>query len=283
MNSSSAFLSRASLKDNAKGALAGKYGTFILASFLISIITIASHAIIDFIGTMFFSMFVVIREMLVNHLSLEELQILTQDRIFLEHYTDWYNLLNYVLTLLLNFFTGVFNVGLSLFCLNLACNRTAKVSDIFYGFRWQFGKSLKLTAVFLLVNELFNLPAQILLYLIKNDAVWNGICSTLLLFAACIAVYIPLNLALSQMFLLLLDFPGYSAKELIKLSVHIMKGHKRRLFCLRLSFFPLILLSLLTLNIGNLWLMPYMNMTYTFFFLNLMQARTKNKYTDSDK
>lgn len=275
MNQDSTFLSSAILKDRAKGALQGNYGKFILAMILIGVITIASQAIVKLIGTMFFVIVMMLKEMLGNHLSLEQIQSLLDNGVLLESYADWYNGLDYVLNLLVSFFTTVFNVGLALLCLNLACGRGLRVSDVFYGFQTQFGKSLKLACVVALVGELCYLPANIMTYLINHDAAWNLILSAGFLYAVCLVIYVPCSLAISQVFLLLLDFPGYSAGELIKLSAHVMKGHKRRLFYIQLSFLPLILLSLLTLGIGNLWLAPYMNITYTFFFLNLMQARER--------
>ena len=50
-----------------------------------------------------------------------------------------------------------------------------------------------------------------------------------------------------------------------------MKGHKWELFFLQMSFLPLGFLCLLSFGIGNLWLVPYMNMTQTLYFLDLMQ------------
>lgn len=273
MNQNSTFLSSAALKDKAKGALEGNYGKFILASLLIGIITIASQLIINIIGTMFFYIGMVLKEMQETHLSLEQIQLLLENGVLMESYADWYNALTYVLDLIVSFFITVFNVGLCLLCLNTACGRSPKVSDVFYGFQSQFGKSLKLACVVVLINELSILPSNIIAYLVDHNASLNLILSASLLYVICLVIYVPCSLAISQVFLLLLDFPGYSAGELIKLSAHIMKGHKGRLFYIQLSFFPLILLSLLTCFIGNLWLAPYMNVTYTFFFLNLMQSR----------
>ena len=275
MNQDSTFLSGAVLKDRAKGALEGNYGKFILAALIIGMITMASQALVSFAGVMFFSMGIVFKEVMGNHLSLEQVQRLLENAVWMESYQNWYNALNYGLTLIVSLFTTVFNVGLSLYCLNLACGKKLKVSDLFYGFQTQFGKSLKLACVMVLVNELCYLPANIMAYLIDHNASWNLILSAGFLYAICLVVYVPCSLAISQVFLLLLDFPGYSAGDLIKLSVHVMKGHKRRLFYIQLSFLPLILLGVLTFGIGNLWIIPYMNITYTFFFLNLMQARER--------
>lgn len=274
MNANSTFLSSAALKDRAKGMLEGKYGTFILVTLLVGVITLTAQIIVEFAGGMFFGMFMLLKELLVNNCSLDQIQLLLNDDAYIQTYTGWYDAMHYVLQLIVSIFTSVFQVGISLFCLNVTCGRALKYSDIFYGFRTQFGKSLKLAAVLMLVNELCYLPSNILSYLIRHNASRNFILIMTLIFAMCLILYIPCSLAISQMFLLLLDFPGYSAGELIKLSNHIMKGHKGRLFYIQLSFLPLILLSLLTLGIGNLWITPYMNITYTLFFLNLMQERT---------
>lgn len=40
---------------------------------------------------------------------------------------------------------------------------------------------------------------------------------------------------------------------------------------LTMSFLPLGFLCLLSFGIGTLWLVPYMNMTQTLYFLDLMQ------------
>jgi len=46
----------------------------------------------------------------------------------------------------------------------------------------------------------------------------------------------------------------------------MMKGHKWELFVLELSFIGWALLCVLTLFIGYLWLVPYMQMTITKFY-----------------
>lgn len=56
----------------------------------------------------------------------------------------------------------------------------------------------------------------------------------------------------------------------MKLSIRKMKGHKWRLFCLQLSFIPLWIAVVFTLGIGAMWLVPYEQMTYACFFMNLM-------------
>ena len=75
---------------------------------------------------------------------------------------------------------------------------------------------------------------------------------------------------LSEIVLGMMRIKDKSVKEVLQFSAEIMKGQKKRLFVLILSFIPITLLACLSL-IGVLWLTPYVNMTYTIFYLNLMQ------------
>ena len=65
---------------------------------------------------------------------------------------------------------------------------------------------------------------------------------------------------------LLQDNPELSELDTIRLSKNMMKGHKWELFVLQLSFIGWILLSLLSLGIGLLWVIPYMQVAEAHFY-----------------
>lgn len=65
---------------------------------------------------------------------------------------------------------------------------------------------------------------------------------------------------------ILIDNPELSANQAINLSQEMMKGHKFDLFFLHLSFIGWIFLSIFTLGIGLLWLMPYMMTAQAAFY-----------------
>jgi uncharacterized membrane protein len=69
---------------------------------------------------------------------------------------------------------------------------------------------------------------------------------------------------------LLHDHPELSAEELICKSMAMMHGRKMKLFLLDLSFIGWILLSILTLGIGLLWLLPYMYSARAAFYENIL-------------
>lgn len=73
----------------------------------------------------------------------------------------------------------------------------------------------------------------------------------------------------SMSFYILYDNPNIGAMEALELSKKIMMGNKWRLFCLHLSFIGWALLSVLTLGIGFLWLVPYMNTAVANFYEDL--------------
>lgn len=81
------------------------------------------------------------------------------------------------------------------------------------------------------------------------------------------------SLSYSQTFFLLRDHPEFSITEAITESRKIMKGYKWKYFLLNLSFIGWGILSLFTLGIGLLWLVPYVTTSLASFY---------NKLTESD-
>ena len=129
---------------------------------------------------------------------------------------------------------------------------------------------LTLSAFFTSVSFVLLLPVQLCSGMFGQTQDTGWLMASLLLSSIAMVASTIFYLVFSQCYFLLLDFPDYTVKQLLRSSMRIMKGHKGRLFYLQVSFIPLVLLALLTCGIGMLWLTPYVQMTYTCFFLNLM-------------
>lgn len=69
---------------------------------------------------------------------------------------------------------------------------------------------------------------------------------------------------------LLLDGEEDSSKWALKRSARMMEGNYFRLICLKLSFLPMILLSVLTCGIGFLFVLPWMGVADALFYLDLI-------------
>lgn len=68
---------------------------------------------------------------------------------------------------------------------------------------------------------------------------------------------------------LLHDYPELGAREALRMSRELMKGHKWDLFVLQLTFLGWIILAILTCGIGLLWLTPYMSAAQGHFYQDL--------------
>lgn len=87
---------------------------------------------------------------------------------------------------------------------------------------------------------------------------------------------IILNLNYSMAIFVMSDNPYMTTREVLAESRRIMTGRRWRFFCLEFSFIGLIFLCMLTLGIGFIWLVPYMNATYAAFY---RQAKMEADYT----
>lgn len=94
----------------------------------------------------------------------------------------------------------------------------------------------------------------------------SSVCSLLLVVPGIIASY-----ALFLTPYILKDNPELSIMETLRLSRKMMEGHKMQLFKLQLSFLGWILLSVLTLGVGLLWLMPYMMTAMAAFYQDVRE------------
>ena len=243
------------LKNNAKEKLTGKYGSALAVSTLMPISFVFVVLFPLFMTTL--APYIIITETTDNGLSDASIVV--------------FLLLCYLTLIIGGILTYMLRSGITLFFLKTACKQHGTLSDLFFGFIWQFKKSLVYSVISSLMFHIIMLPFEFfLLAIICGVHTSFTFTAVTLSFTLGMLIYKPLELGLSQYYFLLLDFPKQKASELLKMSRHIMKGHKWRFFLLRLSFLPLQLLSVISLGVGFLWVIPYQKMTYSLFFLDLM-------------
>lgn len=237
------------LRDMAKDALCGSYGTVLLGQFLFGLIVL---------GVLFLCSFPYL---------LSSMAALYSPSAGTDTFALCALRAGTVLARLLN---GFLHFGTSLLCLKLACSRQADWQDVFSGFRREnLPRAFALTAIRLLWNTVCLGVGEYFssVYLRTQDE--RYLLYTLAAYGIGCCIYIPIALALDLSYFVMLDFPEKKTTALLKSSFRLIRGNRMRLFRLELSFLPLQLLALLTFGIGNLWLSPYMHMTYTLFYLDL--------------
>ena len=78
----------------------------------------------------------------------------------------------------------------------------------------------------------------------------------------------------SMVFYILADNPDISPTNALKKSKEMMMGYKWKIFFLGLSFLGWALLAILTLGIGLLWLMPYIQVSTINFYEDIKDNNT---------
>ena len=135
--------------------------------------------------------------------------------------------------------TGPLVLGIVIFSLAISRGTGAKFEQIFEGFN-QFGRAL---VAYLLI------------------ALFTILWSLLLIVPGIIA-----SLSYSQTFFIMADDGSIGVGDAIKKSKKMMYGYKWKYFCLKLRFLGWAILSILTLGIGLLWLLPYVQISQAKFY-----------------
>lgn len=196
----------------------------------------------------------------------------------------------YVVAFIVQLIGGIFEVGLCLIYLKTACGMPAKISELFYGFSHNSDKALIIQFVIAIINSICKIPVSIAMMstpfladyeaiLAMDTAALNAaiVSLTKLLYIAggCALVNFILTLPFVPIFFMIVDFPKCNVKELFSKSFDAMKGQYLRYCLIMLSFFPLLFVAAITYGIGLLFVIPYIRLTTTNFYLELMSNRNR--------
>ena len=118
----------------------------------------------------------------------------------------------------------------------------------------------------------------VLLTLIKVK-LWVVIIVGLVAYLACIVYAISRGLLYSLVYYITADEPHLTGKEVVNKSEKLMKGNRGNLLLLELSFMGWILLGFLSLGIGFIWIVPYLQVSVACFYDELIG----NKETKSEE
>ena len=164
--------------------------------------------------------------------------------------------------------SGPMTLGYAMFSISIFRKRETSPAEVFYGFE-RFGKALGLYIVMSIFIILWSL---------------------LLIVPGIIAA-----LRYSMSFYIMADNPDMGIMDALAESKRMMQGNKWKLFCLYLSFIGWALLCILTLGIGTLWFMPYVEVTLIAFYdivngslrpvqkiSNWPEEQSKNYSSDND-
>ena len=251
------YKTRSQLKQNAKQALAGKWGTAVLMTLIIGLVS----------TTFSFQ---------------------TSENVTFSIGSIIGTILNII------FSVGFYSFLLKICC---GQKDQAALKDLVYGFQCHPGKALLLyllSVLYLLPGTLIYVVLIIVFSFTTFASTGLSITTSvfledvyidpsafvlfMILFLVLTIAYVIyafyISLTYSMVYLLLLDYPDLSVTDIWKRSKQLMKGNRLRLLGLELSFIGWMFLCIFTLGIGFLWLTPYMMATDTEFYLDLIQHQS---------
>lgn len=170
---------------------------------------------------------------------------------------EW-NVLTFIPMLIL---TGPIALSISKISLNVSKGgETPKISQLLYGFKY-FIKAIGVYLISIVAG-----------FAITLSALLPEMPGVLLIIILIVPVTI-VTLMFSQIIYILADNPEIGVIDAAKESCRLTKGYKGNIFVLQLSFIGLVLLSILTMGILLLWVMPYMQVTFSELYLYLKEQK----------
>ncbi|WP_379970652.1 DUF975 family protein [Ectobacillus sp. sgz5001026] len=146
------------------------------------------------------------------------------------------------------FLTGILVLGIFKIYLGLAQGKNVQVGDLFS----YFAGWAKIWKAFLTV-----------FFLTLYTFLW----SVLLIVPGIIKSF-----SYSLTYFVLLDHPEFTVNRALGESKRLMQGQKWKLFVVLLSFIGWYLLSIITLGLANLWVTPYVSVSFAHFYENLKKS-----------
>lgn len=149
------------------------------------------------------------------------------------------NCIPYLGSIIIFILSAPLALGLIIFSLKFKRRESYSVSTLFDGFK-QFGSAVGLYLWMVL---------------------WTVLWMLLLIIPGIIKA-----ISYSMSFYILADNPSVGIRNALNLSKQLMDGFKWKFFVLQLSFIGWAILSILTLGIGLLWLIPYVQISMANFY-----------------
>ena len=176
--------------------------------------------------------------------------------------TLWPMVAGQVFVFVFSLIAMVFRTGYSYMLLNMARDREVSLGNLLYLFH--NGPDRVLVAAFIV--KAGNTEAE--------QIAWIELCLVMLLVGVVLEVILTSPFMLT--FCLLADSPEMGGIEALKTSARLMRGHILKYWLMMLSFIPLAILSLFSMYIGLLWLFPYIYMSETVFYMELIGTEPQN-------
>lgn len=183
--------------------------------------------------------------------------------------------------LIVSLITGIFSAGYCYMQLNIARGREYSLGDLIFFFKNQPDRVIIAGFILAIIQVVAQIPYSYFVYTmdrgttLEEQMTWMSTISLLMLLSMVLNMLISLPFAMT--FYLMADDVNLGGIEALKASARLMKGNMGRYLLLQISFIPLLFLSMFTLYLALLWIIPYMEMSFAVFYQDLT-GEYKNGY-----
>lgn len=184
-----------------------------------------------------------------------------------------------VVRLIISLISSLFTVGSYFFYLNICRGRTYTINNLFAAFKMNPDRFLIVSLIVQLPALLIQLPVIAAPAAVTvGDALHISIQTAgYSILAYIVSVFFSIFFELA--YFLMLDFPEMDAIPAMKISTALMRGNKLRyLYIMVLSFIGWHILGAFSLEIGYFWITPYITMTMTYFYCDVLEQLKHSPY-----
>lgn len=182
-------------------------------------------------------------------------------------------ILSQIFVFIVTLIAGILSAGLSYLLLNMARGRDYSLADLIYFFKNHPDRVIVAGFVLAVIDVIVSIPYYYVSFTMEMGTTIEQYTAWLTKTTGLLFLSIVLNSLITLPFVmtyyLMADELELGGIEALKMSARLMKGNKGRYLLMQISFIPLLVLSVFTLYIAQLWIIPYMEMTSVEFYREL--------------
>ena len=188
-----------------------------------------------------------------------------------------------IFSLIISVIMSVFSAGVYYMFLNVSRGKKTSMQDVTYLFYHHPDRIIVVSLIVTVVQYLLMLPSMIMNYRMDVSAnllevLQQSLLVSLVMFVGIVVAQL-VTMPIAFGYYLLIDDVEMNATDALKKSMQMMKGNYGRYIYMQLSFLGLMILGVLTLYVGFIWIMPYMQMTEIEFYREILGELDESEKT----
>ena len=188
-----------------------------------------------------------------------------------------------IFSLIISVVMSVFSAGVYYMFLNVSRGKKTSMQDVTYLFYHHPDRIIVVSLIVTVVQYLLMLPSMIMNYRMDVSAnllevLQQSLLVSLVMFVGIVVAQL-VTMPIAFGYYLLIDDVEMNATDALKKSMQMMKGNYGRYIYMQLSFLGLMILGVLTLYVGFIWIMPYMQMIEIEFYREILGELDESEKT----